>query len=267
MSDLLLRGVQAKLVRADQHFDEFKAAINGYVDRVPEFTRGEIQTESEGRDSLLLWMEERPQVEWSIIIGDFLHNLRSGLDHLVWQAVLASENTPGDETAFPVLTVRQTANRYGKHPLPNVHGGLRSDFRAVLDALQPYNAPDPTDHPLYVLHELSCIDKHRVIHTVIVRLQNVRFTYSSDPPETAEHIIDPDGDDDTRLVVFPAVDKAMAGIDEVNVYATARIFVALDKEGPAKGEGVLATMRNLRQYVADAVAAFEAAHRVHETSP
>jgi hypothetical protein len=40
---------------------------------------------------------------WSLIVGDYVSNARSSLDHLVWQLVLANGQTPDRNHSFPVL--------------------------------------------------------------------------------------------------------------------------------------------------------------------
>ena len=40
-------------------------------------------------------------VDLSLVIGDAVHNLRSALDHLAWQLVLANGQTPTTQTAYP----------------------------------------------------------------------------------------------------------------------------------------------------------------------
>ena len=42
-------------------------------------------------------------LEWSIRIGEVLHQLRSALDHLAWQLVLLDGARPSRQTQFPIL--------------------------------------------------------------------------------------------------------------------------------------------------------------------
>ncbi len=42
-------------------------------------------------------------IEWFIRLGEILYNLRSALDHLVWQLVLANGKTPGRDNSFPII--------------------------------------------------------------------------------------------------------------------------------------------------------------------
>src|SRR5258708_7566139 len=40
---------------------------------------------------------------WSCIVGEAIHNLRSALDHLAWQLVLANNNIPNRSAEFPIF--------------------------------------------------------------------------------------------------------------------------------------------------------------------
>ena len=51
----------------------------------------------------------RADVEWSLILGDLLHNLRSALDHLAWQLVVDGGGTPSQDTNFPVCCSTQVS--------------------------------------------------------------------------------------------------------------------------------------------------------------
>jgi hypothetical protein len=51
---------------------------------------------------------------WSIIIGEMVHNLRSALDHLVWQLVIleTSEQPVGDRTQFPIFESEEKVDHH-----------------------------------------------------------------------------------------------------------------------------------------------------------
>ena len=42
---------------------------------------------------------------WGVLIGEILHNLRSALDHLIWQLVILETGAPPTttKTAFPIF--------------------------------------------------------------------------------------------------------------------------------------------------------------------
>lgn len=106
-----------------------------------------------------------------LILGDFVHNLRASLDHLVWQLVLANRRQPNSSTAFPIhleLGFLQDKAAFFKRTKPAI-GGCSPGARGVIESLQPYqkgNAFEASHHPLWMLHELDIIDKHRLIAVV-----------------------------------------------------------------------------------------------------
>ena len=107
-------------------------------------------------------------IEWSITLGEILFNLRSSLDHLVWQLVLDNGQTPGRYNEFPIATDLQKWQETKGRALK----GVRKRHEAMIGYLQPYtggiNLPFGVSM-LRVLDSLSNIEKHRhLILTVIV---------------------------------------------------------------------------------------------------
>jgi hypothetical protein len=102
-------------------------------------------------------------------IGNVLFNLRSALDHLACQLVIANGGVPEfvtpPLTAFPVWAERLTQN--GGIKDLRIAGGVSPQVLAKVEGLQPYNRPDdPTLDPLWILTELNNIDKHRLLLVV-----------------------------------------------------------------------------------------------------
>jgi hypothetical protein len=112
---------------------------------------------------------------WLTIIGDCLHNLRSALDHLAWQLVLLDGQKPSFATSFPV---RRTKDESRPLLLPKV---CRQDILTAIEQVQPYSdvgnpADPPVLNPLWALHRLNIIDKHRLV-VVVVHTLNLGETY------------------------------------------------------------------------------------------
>src|SRR5437879_6743083 len=82
-----------------------------------------------------LWVKEEPPPRLSVLLGDCVHNLRSSLDHIVWQLVLANGRSPGKHAQFPILD---------KPPKgifsPNDIRGVSEEARALIESVQPYQA-------------------------------------------------------------------------------------------------------------------------------
>jgi hypothetical protein len=94
-----------------------------------------------------------------IIIGDCLQNLRSALDYLIWELVLAAQNTPGRHNMFPVCgTLEAFNNQLAKSRLK----GVNPDAIEEIKNLQPYHSGKDFDKAmLWVLDDLCNINKHR----------------------------------------------------------------------------------------------------------
>lgn len=90
-------------------------------------------------------------------VGDALHNLRSALDHLAWQLVLANGKTPGTGTGFPIYdpAMKEPESFFAR----KVQGMGPEAIKAIED-LKPYKGGNDM---LWLLHELDRLDKHREI--------------------------------------------------------------------------------------------------------
>jgi hypothetical protein len=112
-----------------------------------------------------------------VIVGDFLHNLRCVLDHLVWQLVELNGQEPTNHNQFPIFDKRANykakAGRYLR--------GVAADHQALIETFQPYRLNgDPKYDYLAMLRDLSNIDKHRFVHPVVIvgegEKREVQFT-------------------------------------------------------------------------------------------
>jgi hypothetical protein len=134
--------------------------------------------------------------EWLTIIGDCLHNLRSALDHLAWQLVVLDGKSPSDEdmTTFPIRD--SPFNRKGnlRPPIQLKPAVTCPKIIRAVEAVQPYsdsgNPPDPAVlNPLWALHRLNIIDKHRLLVVAVYTL-NLGETWwgtSGDEPSPTFH--------------------------------------------------------------------------------
>jgi hypothetical protein len=163
VSEHRLAGAVEKFNRAKYHFDKLRSEIKTFrgSDPQPHSSLGKFETEK------WEWVErfqviEEPPLRHGVILGDCLHNLRSCLDHIMWQVALLDGGTPDDSTQFPIASKSEEqfegmANRR----IP----GLSPNHRAMVKAAQPYRAGDRAHlHPLHVLGTLSNIDKHQIVH-------------------------------------------------------------------------------------------------------
>jgi hypothetical protein len=110
---------------------------------------------------------------WGVIFGDAVHNLRSALDHLVWQLVRLNNKNPSGANQFPICDTGtnywSVGWRNGKKTSSTRErclGGVSDAHKALIDEMQPYRTriPPRASHALSTLRDLSNHDKHRLIH-------------------------------------------------------------------------------------------------------
>lgn len=173
-----LDGVRAKIDRAETHFklvSELAAVVRddyGVVRKKgysPHF-----HTTSPEFVSVFLKLGQ-PRDDFPLVVGDCVHNLRTALDYIVYQLVLANNKTPTTNNLFPICNSSQSWNGALKRDrLCGVH--LKA--KTLIERLQPCHRPD--NRPLWILSELENIDKHRALLTASAMLVQQRVTFSKD---------------------------------------------------------------------------------------
>lgn len=89
----LLLGPLKKIERAKQHVNDLHRRVDEYVSSKPFQLR--IRERSDPHDRLVYIEAQKPVPDdFALIVGDTVHNLRSGLDHLCWGMI-------GDKAAKP----------------------------------------------------------------------------------------------------------------------------------------------------------------------
>src|SRR5688572_14525128 len=103
--------------------------------------------------------------EWPVALGEIIHNLRSALDHLVYEASAPDENgVPLTRTEYPIFADETEYRKSG----PRKIRGLNDATRAFVELHQPFmNRKPKTISPLWLLHQLSNTDKHRELNVIV----------------------------------------------------------------------------------------------------
>jgi hypothetical protein len=156
-----LSGVRKKLNQAKAHLE----ALNAEVDRAEHGHLYALAVEPDAeRGYYLVKLAARGTADqWALILGDTLHNLRSTLDHLVWQLVVANGHQPGSLNEFPIAIHESWFNDHIDPYLVGVH----DDAITAIRGLQPFRVSDEGQRkldPLWLLSKLENIDKHRLVH-------------------------------------------------------------------------------------------------------
>lgn len=161
-----LDGIQAKLNRAKEHLDAIGAEGEAFLKSQPYSVVGQFEAERHE------WVQrfkvrEDPPLRLGVLVGDFVHNLRSALDHLVYALTELDGGTPDRWTQFPISKTENDFNSVVSRQIP----ALSAEHRAKIERAQPYHAADGYElHPLYCIWELSNADKHRVVQPTYAHL-------------------------------------------------------------------------------------------------
>jgi hypothetical protein len=91
--------------------------------------------------------------EFSVIIGDAAHNLRSALDQLVCELIRANKRQLGNRSGFPIAT---TQKRFEEAVIGKTTG-VSAKTERFIRRLKPYKGGNEA---LWILHELDAMDKH-----------------------------------------------------------------------------------------------------------
>jgi hypothetical protein len=158
-------GIRAKLDRANKHLKTLKDEIGVFLDGEPHtyWTKTDVYS---GRYGVHVTINAEPPLRLSVICGDYIQCLRSTLDYLVCAVVPKVTR----RTAFPIFEdaddyfcgVVLPARRKQRGPLTGLD--VEGDLFAAIQQLQPHEGPHGHEaHFLFLLRELSNMDKHRAI--------------------------------------------------------------------------------------------------------
>lgn len=242
------RGPFLKCHRAETHIEEFRSLFARFINPHPykavanfDIEPGNIVWVARGSDPF-------PHDEFAPFIGDALQNLRSALD-LAVSALMRNAGFANFEGYFPTGdSLNHFRNAIAK-------GTKNEDFPPELvaileDRIQPYK--DGNGCRLRVLHNLSIMDKHRLLIPTVFGAVSIRtdkaILYNLD-------LIGPtpikDGAPLARMVGgYPGI--------KVNDEAGVTLTIAFDdSSGPLSGESVDDGMRSLLYATKEAIEGLE----------
>jgi hypothetical protein len=174
-------GIDLRLVRAAQQLEQLQGDIDEF------FTRDRRVVERGADENIrqVSRIHHDPiplPLMWSVRIAEIVHNVRSALDHLVWQLVIrkTGEQPMIDRIEFPVVeTLRGFERRAGRHLT-----GVGAKERAIIKSVQPFETGGAARSPLWQLRQLSNWTKHSD-----VRLAPVRINCASSPGMVAYVVV------------------------------------------------------------------------------
>lgn len=167
-----LDGAVARIKRADAHLDELKSLIEKFRKANEDEIRSQHQLEAlalKPGQKVDIVLKNQPLVEipldFAIIVGEAVYNLRSALDYLVYELARKDSGSEKSGTQFPIEDVRADAlnvKRGFEARRKTYLTGLNDRHIIMIERLQPYNGVGWTE----TLREISNPDKHRRLTAV-----------------------------------------------------------------------------------------------------
>ncbi len=166
-----LAGIEAKITRADEHFRRLHGEMATWDARRPYRLVPEVHDHGRKHFYRLRFLEPIP-VEWAVILGEAIHDLRSALDQAVYWLTIDHTGGPLKNSSFPVNTRKADFERRKKSGAwTNDSGmhkirGIGTGPQAFIEALQPYPQRYRRSYcrDLRTIHDLWNQDKHRLVH-------------------------------------------------------------------------------------------------------
>jgi len=184
-------GNELKLGRAARHFKEAQTLLTAYKSPDPY----EIRREENPNTGLSFWitLTKKPPDDIALAAGDCVHNLRSALDHIVYELSCHTAKKHVGNTEFPIF--QDTRHWDAKDPKSGnfkTNSGcykLREVPKAARDRiemLQPYHGLDAmywTRERLLHVHQLDIADKHRNLNLAVANVPETGVAYGHDGPQ------------------------------------------------------------------------------------
>jgi hypothetical protein len=169
---------ELKMRRAVEHLHAFNQTVYWWLRDHPYRIEQEIDAET-GSAQVVVRAIRQPPERLSLMLGDAIQNFRSGLDHLVVD--LARAHSGGhlmprveSDLQFPITTSRTEFK--AAYTARARLGCVPPRAAAFIQRMQPYRRGiDPAAHPLWLLQQLSNIDKHRRLPLLMAVVSGVSY--------------------------------------------------------------------------------------------
>jgi len=245
-------GCELKCGRAELHLREVHDLLRTYLNPEP-YT---IRRDEDPNAGLTFWitLERKPPDEIALAAGDCIHNLRSALDHVIYE--LSCHHTHQAHvkgTAFPIFQNPHSwaaTDKTGKLLLSSgLHKLHAVPGQAItrIELLQPYHIGQDAlfwqREGLLQLHQLDIADKHRNLNLAVIEVPDVTgalFLHDGAPPRTRDYL-------QGRLEV--GVETLLLGFHpSVDLHAKVQPIVFLNVaflDPPVEGHEIEIALRNL----------------------
>lgn len=162
-----------KWSRANSHVAALQARFGEWHASAPVSVESVLRDDRQGIDLIARVPRGIPKHEWSLSLGDALHNFRSAFDAVAWGMAHFDDAKPArpKQVSFPICENETQWNKAVKSWV----GDLHPDFQARLRLMQPFTYAPGQVTVLSMLHELDIQDKHRDILNVSADLHGINL--------------------------------------------------------------------------------------------
>jgi len=240
--------VMEKVVWAAENLNALKVELRRYLDNKP----AEVVAETEP-DTNRLIHRIRPRIPIPVSIplriGDCVQNLRSSLDYLVWELVLAANKVPTDKHQFPICS---SADAFESELRRHRLDGISPEALAEIKRLQPYKASQGKVSPIVIVNDLANVNKHRRMLLTLLSVLAAETEFTSALGKQVQSFF-PLGDSKTHIGIGPPMHIAK----KVHMQSNVAYAVIFD-EGIVKGHEVSQCLGVLIDIIGNgAIAKFE----------
>ena len=191
-----------------------------------------------------------PPLMLSVIVGDCLHNLRSSLDHIVYQLVIINGQLPTTANMFPIC---ETPDGFNRQIRRNRLSGVPGHAQTLIEHLQPYNTGQaPGLNNLWCLNHLVNIDKHRSLALTQVFAKDLGIEISDDGHVLHKRSLGNTTAHDKAKIMRTKYE--LRSLDKVKVQIKSGLFVAF-KDLPADDLDICVVLGDLIEFIEKSVIA------------
>ncbi|MGQ0828537.1 MAG: hypothetical protein ACT4ON_09100 [Bacteroidota bacterium] len=197
----------AKVARAHRTLNDLKSQIQSFNEEKPYILRNYFDKQT--RQNVLAYTptKEIPK-EWSVMIGEIAHHLRSALDLAVYQMTVINAGHELPNTEFPIFEDKNKFYELQKDNAPTRKSGLfkirglRLQEIRIIESIQPFNVRTPGQAPiLTILHHLDVVDKHRTLHLCRRLARSTKLIFIRDAKGFKSLGIEIEADLDTEAII------------------------------------------------------------------
>jgi len=170
-------GIRLKLSRARQQIDVLEADVKAFLTGGGEPYAPTINFNGTTQElTVSVKINKTPDPMWGVRVGEIVHNMRSALDHIVWELVILNTGNPPrtNQNQFPIFETEAGFNARGVRKF--LHD-VRADAINLIQSEQPFRTGEGVKSPLWHMRELSNADKHRTLHIVGTLLHSFNVTF------------------------------------------------------------------------------------------